>query len=93
MSALSQIATRARAPHVSAKTLRDEARLLALAGAILLAIGLPVALAFASMALTPHGLSPVLPIAAGGPPILLGYIACHYATQRLVRAKRLEQER
>jgi hypothetical protein len=74
----------------NATSLRAEARLLTTAGLILLAIGFPVTLALTLLALSPEGLSPILPAAAGGPPILLGYIACHYASARLEQAKALE---
>jgi hypothetical protein len=71
-------------------TLRAEARLLMIAGLILLGIGFPLTIVLAAQALSPEGLSPVLPIAAGAPPILLGYLACHFASQRMVKAKALE---
>lgn len=90
MRAMSQFATQFGVAAVTAQTLRDEARLLSVAGVILLAIGLPLTLFLATQALAPSGLSPLLPIAAGGPPIVLGYIACHYASRRLARAKALE---
>lgn len=61
-----------------------------MAGLILLAIGFPLTLALAGMALAPHGLSPILPLATGAPPIILGYLACHFASRRMVKAKALE---
>lgn len=70
--------------------LRAEARLLAFAGLILLGIGFPLTIVLAAQALAPGGLSPIFPIAAGAPPILLGYLACHFASQRMVKAKALE---
>ena len=70
--------------------LRAEARLLTFAGLILLGIGFPLTIFLAAQALAPGGLSPVFPIAAGLPPILLGYLACHFASQRMVKAKTLE---
>lgn len=70
--------------------LRAEARLLMIAGLILLGIGFPLTIVLAAQALSPEGLSPVLPIAAGAPPILLGYLACYFASQRMVKAKALE---
>ncbi len=60
------------------------------AGLILLGIGFPLTIMLAAQALPPGGLSPVLPIAAGLPPILLGYLACHFASQRMMKAKMLE---
>lgn len=87
---MSQFATQFNVTAVTAQTLRDEARLLTVAGVILLVIGFPLTLILAMEALAPAGLSPLLPIAAGGPPIVVGYIACHYASKRLMRAKALE---
>lgn len=71
-------------------TLRAEAQLLTTAGLILLAIGFPLTMVLAMSALAPDGVSPVLPIAFGAPPLLLGYVACHFASRRLERAKELE---
>lgn len=71
--------------------LRAEARLLSVAGLILLGIGFPVTLVLVAQALAPDGVSPVLPAAVGAPPIMLGYIACHFASKRLVKAKALER--
>lgn len=70
--------------------LRAEARLLTFAGLILLGIGFPLTIFLAAQALAPGGLSPILPIAMGAPPIILGYLACHFASQRMVKAKTLE---
>lgn len=44
----------------------------------------------AVLALEPDGISPVLPIAVGAPPLVLGYLACHFASRRMERAKDLE---
>lgn len=74
----------------NATTLRAEARLLATAGIILLVIGFPLTMALAMLAMAPDGISPVLPIAAGGPPLMLGYLACHFASRRMVKARSLE---
>jgi hypothetical protein len=73
-------------------SLRAEARLLTTAGLILLAIGFPLTLSLVMLAMSPDGLSPILPLAAGGPPLLLGYLACHYASARLSKAKALESQ-
>ena len=73
-------------------SLRAAARLLTLAGLILLGLGFPLTLYLVSLSLTPNGLSPVLPLALGAPPIMLGYIACHFASVRMVKAKSLEGE-
>ena len=70
--------------------LRAEARLLTFAGLLLLGIGFPLTIFLAAQALAPGGLSPILPIAMGAPPIILGYLACHFASQRMVKAKTLE---
>jgi hypothetical protein len=73
------------------KSLRAEAGLLTLAGAILLGFGLPITVVLAFLAASPSaGLSPWVPLIAGGPLILVGYGVCAYAAQRLARAKTLE---
>lgn len=84
-----------RVPPISVTTLRAEARLLTIAGVILLAIGFPVTIALAALALAPapEGISPILPVASGAPPILLGYLACYFASRRMVKAKALEAGR
>ncbi|MES1201618.1 MAG: hypothetical protein ABUS57_09250 [Pseudomonadota bacterium] len=74
----------------NATSLRAEARLLTTAGLILLAIGFPLTITLAIMALSPRGLSPIFPPAIGGPFLILGYLACHYASERLAKAKRIE---
>ncbi len=71
--------------------LRAEARLLTVAGFVLLGLGFPLTLVLVAHALAPEGISPVLPAAIGAPPIVLGYIACHFASRRLVKAKALER--
>ncbi|MFT3728714.1 MAG: hypothetical protein QM759_12890 [Terricaulis sp.] len=82
-----------RSPRPDSATLRAEARLLTLAGLILLGLGFPLTLYLVSLSLGPQGLSPILPLAIGVPPIMLGYIACHVASVRIVKAKSLEGER
>jgi hypothetical protein len=82
-----------RTSRPTAQALRAEARLLTIAGLILLALGFPATLMLAAQALSPDGMSPVLPIAVGAPPIILGYLACHFASQRMVKAKSLETPR
>jgi len=77
----------------SSATLRAEARLLALAGAILLGIGLFATIVLVSSALGADGASPSLPIWVGGPPLVFGYAACHFATHRMQRARALDQKR
>ena len=72
-------------------TLRAEARLLTLAGFILLVVGFPLTLWLALAALSPTGPSPIVPAAIGTPPLLLGYLACHFASRRLAKARELEQ--
>ena len=67
--------------------------MLTIAGLILLALGFPLTLVLTAQALSPEGMSPVLPLAAGAPPIILGYLACHFASQRMVKAKALEISR
>lgn len=80
------------APTTSVSSLRAEARLLAIAGVLLLLVGFPLTMSLALMALSPEGVSPVLPIAIGAPPLVLGYLACHFASKRMERAKALEGE-
>ena len=79
-------------PRPDSASLRAEARLLTLAGLILLGLGFPLTLYLVSLSLGPNGLSPILPLAIGAPPIILGYIACHFASVRMVKAKTLEGE-
>lgn len=74
-----------------AQNLRAEARLVAMAGLILLAIGFPTTLILAALSLSPDGISPMLAPLVGGPPIALGWAACHYASGRLERAKERER--
>lgn len=82
-----------RANRQSAAVLRAEARLLTIAGLILLGVGFPATLILVAQALSPEGLSPVLPAAVGAPPIMLGYLACHFASRRMVKAKAIEASR
>ena len=49
--------------------LRAEARLLTVAGLILLGIGFPVTLLLVAQSLAPEGVSPVLPVVIGAPPM------------------------
>jgi uncharacterized membrane protein YeiB len=79
--------------RLNASDLRAEARLLTSAGLILLGLGFPLTLYLVAISLSPNGLSPVLPLAIGAPPIVLGYIACHFASARMVKAKALEEAR
>ena len=83
---------RMRSTRPDASTLRAEARMLTLAGLILLGLGFPLTLYLVSLSLAPGGLSPILPLAIGLPPIVLGYIACHFASVRMVKARSLEGE-
>jgi hypothetical protein len=71
-------------------TLRAEARLLTTAGLLLLGVGFPVTLLLVAHALGQGAGSPFLPAAVGAPPIMLGYLACHFASRRMVKAKALE---
>ncbi len=80
--------------RAQAQSLRAEARLLTTAGLILLAFGFPLTLLLVAQALTPDAHTPaILPFAAGAPPIVLGYLACHFASQRMVKAKALERRK
>lgn len=73
--------------------LRAEARLLTVAGFVLLGLGFPLTLIMTAIALGAGHTSPFVPAAMGAPPIMLGYLACHFASQRMVKAKALEGER
>lgn len=70
--------------------LRAEARLLTVAGVVLLGVGFPVTLVMVAIALGSGADSPFVPAVIGAPPIMLGYLACHFASQRMVRAKAIE---
>lgn len=70
--------------------LRAEAKLLTTAGLLLLGVGFPATLLLVAQALAHEGGSPFLPAAVGAPPIVLGYLACHFASRRMVKAKALE---
>ncbi|MGD9980828.1 MAG: hypothetical protein AB7H66_09745 [Hyphomonadaceae bacterium] len=75
-------------PNPSA--LRAEARLLTIAGLILLGAGFPATLIMVAIVLGSGSDSPFLPAAVGAPPIMLGYLACHFASRRMMRAKLVE---
>lgn len=79
-----------RASRPNPATLRAEARLLTIAGLMLLGIGFPVTVILVALALSPSGMPPILPLAIGAPPIMLGYLACRFASDRLVKARALE---
>jgi hypothetical protein len=70
--------------------LRAEARLLTVAGLMLLGVGFPVTLVMVAIALGSGAEAPFVPAAIGAPPIMLGYLACHFASQRMVKAKLIE---
>jgi hypothetical protein len=78
----------ARRPNPAA--LRAEARLLTFAGLLLLGLGFPITLALVGYALGAGSANPFVPAAVGAPPIVLGYLACHFASLRMLRAKALE---
>jgi len=84
---------RMRVKRPNAEALCAEARLLTTAGLLLLGIGFPTTLLLVASALTGGGVSPFVPVAAGAPPIMLGYLACHFASQRMLKAKELENGR
>jgi hypothetical protein len=71
-------------------TLRAEARLLATAGLLVLGVAFPLTLLLVAEQLEETATSPFLPIAIGAPPIMLGYLACHFASRRIVKATMLE---
>ncbi len=72
--------------------LRAEARLLTFAGFILLGVGFPITLIMTAIALGTGESSPFVPAVVGAPPIMLGYLACHFASQRMLKAKALERD-
>jgi len=74
-------------------TLRAEARLLTIAGVMLLGVGFPLTVILVALALGPSGPPPLLPLAIGAPPIMLGYLACRFASDRLVKARTLDGAR
>ena len=78
------------AHRLNPSALRAEARLLTVAGLLLLGIGFPITLVFVARALGSGEISPFLPAAIGAPPIVLGYLACHFASSRMVKARALE---
>ncbi len=73
--------------------LRAEARLLTIAGFFLLGVGFPLTLIMTAIALGAGDGSPFVPAAIGAPPIMLGYLACHFASQRMMKAKAIESNR
>ena len=75
--------------ELEADALRAEARLLTTAGVLLMAIGLPLTMYLVALAISPEGISPLAPLTLGGGPVLMGYLTCHMASQRLARAKAL----
>jgi hypothetical protein len=82
-----------RATRPDPVALRSEARLLTVAGLFLIGVGFPTTLVLTAQSLSPDGISPILPLAIGLPPIMLGYIACHFASKRMVKAQSLEGRR
>jgi hypothetical protein len=77
--------------YISAAALRAEAGVLSISGILLMAIGFPLTLFLVAWALAEGGLPPMLPAAIGAPPLMIGYLACHYASQRLVLAKAMDR--
>ena len=63
--------------------------MLTIAGLILLAIGFPLTLILAGLALWTKTVSTFAPL-LGAPAVGLGWAACGYASDRLVRAKDIE---
>jgi hypothetical protein len=74
----------------SPASLRAEARLFAIAGMLLLALGFPITLALAAHALWTEASAPFVPAIIGAPPIMLGYLACFFASRRMVKANAIE---
>lgn len=67
--------------------------MLTIAGFFLLGVGFPLTLIMTAIALGSGENSPFVPAAIGAPPIMLGYLACHFASMRMVKAKALERDR
>jgi hypothetical protein len=64
------------------------------AGAILLGVGFVATIILVGRALSVEATaSPALPIWVGGPPLVFGYLACHFATLRMQRARALDSQR
>ncbi|OQW59142.1 MAG: hypothetical protein A4S17_00900 [Proteobacteria bacterium HN_bin10] len=78
------------APRQNPTALRAEARVLTTAGLLLLGLGFPLTLVLVAASLGEGSASPFMPLAVGAPPIMLGYLACHFASQRMLRAKSIE---
>lgn len=78
---------------LSPASLRAEARLLATAGILLLAFSFPITFALVIWALWTAASTPFLPAIIGAPPIMLGYLACFFASRRMVKAKAIETGR
>lgn len=74
-----------------ASIMRAEARVLSVAGMLLLAASFPFTLFMVSIALAAKSAAPWAPAVAGAPPLLLGYLMCHVAARRLVRARQLDR--
>ncbi len=72
--------------------LRAEARLLTVAGFLFLSLGFPLTLIMTAIALGTGNGSPFVPAVVGAPLIMLGYLACHFASQRMLKAKALEND-
>lgn len=66
--------------------------MLTVAGFLLLGVGFPITLIMTAIALGAGDSSPFVPLAIGAPPLMLGYLACHFASQRMVKAKALEHD-
>lgn len=82
--------SRMAASRPTVEALRAEARLLTTAGVLLLVLAFPATLWLVAQALGEEGGSPLVPVAVGAPPITLGYLACHFASLRMVKANALE---
>lgn len=73
-------------------TLRGEARILNIAGVLLLLASFPFTMLLVARALS-GGIPSMLPLAAGAPFILLGYLLCSFAARRHLQARKLDQKR
>lgn len=73
-------------------SLRAEARLLGVAGGLLLMPGLTVTVIASLLSVASGGEQPLLPLLVGGPLLGMGYLACHLASVRAAKASALASQ-
>jgi hypothetical protein len=79
------------AADAAAASLRAEAKLLAMAGTLLLAAGFPLTLALAALSLASGRVEPLTSVWAGAPLIVFGWVSCALASRRLQQARRVRE--